>query len=264
MRRVGQRIADVFARRRTGERRTVVGTRAHEQDARRPRVLLGECRRPASGRQLGQRAQEGGEVLAGVVPPSVDEVALGQAEPLPLRGAIRTLEGERVARGKWNDPDPVAAETQQAAGRRADGFAADDDRVGVTQQAPPDPLAETGHGRALEGAGELPRSEVKECHDDRQPRRKRQGAAAGRVVDGATGTALPGAPRRPQRRAPQQERVDGHRRRAQQARGRQEPSTHDGQLLEARGRVVEVGLEEERERLAGERLGVEGAEQAPR
>ena len=42
VRRVGQRIADVLTRRRPGERRTVVRTRADEQDARRPRILLGE------------------------------------------------------------------------------------------------------------------------------------------------------------------------------------------------------------------------------
>jgi len=81
------------------------------------------------------------------------------------------------------------------------------------------------------------------------------------VVDRASGATTLGAPGRPHRRATQDERIDGHRRRAQQAGRWQLAPTDDIEVPEAPRRVVEVRAEQEREGFAGQRLGVVGIEQ---
>ena len=88
-----------------------------------------------------------------------------------------------------------------------------------------------------------------------------QRAAAHRVVDGAGGPSPLGSPGGPDGRTAQEERVDGHRRGSQQAGRWQLPAPDDLEVLVLGGRVVEVGADQERERFAGQRRGVEGAEQ---
>ena len=95
------------------------------------------------------------------------------------------------------------------------------------------------------------------------PRRERQ-RAAGRVVDGAGRAAPLGPPAGAEGRAAQQERIDRERAGAQQPRRRQQPPADD---LEAGQRGVGSSRserEQERERLAVERLGVERGEQRSR
>ena len=115
--------------------------------------------------------------------------------------------------------------------------------------------------RTLERSGHLPRRQVEQGHDDRQARRDRQRTAANRVVDGAGRSAALGPPGGAQRRAAQEEWIDGHRGRSQQPGWRQQAPSHDLEMVVAARRVVEVGAQEDRERLAGDRLGVERPQQ---
>ncbi len=98
-----------------------------------------------------------------------------------------------------------------------------------------------------------------------RPGRDRQRPAAGGVVDGPRGAAPVGAPGRPQRRAAQQERVDGHR----AATAGSGSAAGAGDRRRRAGRSASVGsarsdCRQKRERLALERVGVEGAEQPSR
>ena len=72
----------------------------------------------------------------------------------------------------------------------------------------------------------------------------------GRVVDGARRPAAVRSPRRSERRAPQQERIDGQRPGAQQPGRWQEAPADDLEAPVRDGRVVEVAAQQERERLA--------------
>ena len=197
-------------RRRPRERRTVVracARRAAPAAATGSGGAIGG--RPAAASSA-SAPQERREVLAGVVPPGEDEVALGQAEPLALRGTSRHPRRRNASpRGERHDPD-ASRRNAEAAGPLRRRHRADDDRDGVAQQSRAESLPEARRQRALEGAGHLPRREVEERRHDRQPRRERQRAATGRVVDGPGGTAPLRPPRRPERRAAQEERVDGH------------------------------------------------------
>ena len=103
--------------------------------------------------------------------------------------------------------------------------------------------------------------QVEQRGHDRQARGDRERAAPDGVIDRAGRTATLGPPGRTDRRAAQQERVDGHRPGAQQAGRRQLAAPDDLEVLVARGRVVEVGADQEREGFAGQRLRIEGAEQ---
>ena len=159
-----------------------------------------------------------------------------------------------------HDADATRAEAEQAARRPGDGFAPDDDRGRVAHEPAAKSLAEARGGRALERLRELPRREVEERHDDRDAREHRRGARDG-VVHGAGRAAPVRPPGRTQRRAAEEERIDRQGAAAQEARRRQEPPADDVELRECVRRVVEVGLQQEREGLARERVGVEGAEQ---
>ena len=144
-------------------------------------------------------------------------------------------------------------------------LAADDDRAASRRSWRPQPLAEPAGHRPPERVGQLPRREVEQRDDDRQARRDRQRAAPDRVIDGAGRAAAVRPPGGAERRAAQQERVDGHRAGPQQPRRRQLAPADD---LEVRD-TASVGssrsdAEQERERLAGERVRVEGAEQTRR
>ena len=229
--------------------------------------------RPASARDA-SAAEERGEVLAGVVPAGIDEVATGQPEPLALRGGVvigrggRSAatapgrRGERRPRGQRDHPDPVRAEMEQAAGRGLHLRAGDEHRGRVAQQPAAQALPEPRGRGAAEGLRQLPRRQVEQRRDDGQPRRDRQRPRAGRVVERAGGPAAVGPPGGPERRPAQQERVHGHRRRAEEVRRRQLAAADDGQVRVGRRRVVEVAAQQERERFAVDGLLVEGAEQA--
>jgi hypothetical protein len=65
-----------------------------------------------------------------------------------------------------------------------------------------------------------------------------------------------------ERGAAEQERVDGQGAAPEESRRREQPPADDVELLERRGRVVQIRLEQEREGLACERFGIVGAEQA--
>ena len=143
---------------------------------------------------------------------------------------------------------------------RATASVPDDDRCRVPQQAGPQPLPETRGPAALVGARQLPRSEIEERHDERQAGRERDRPAGG-VVDGAGGAATFGSPRRPEARPGQQERIDRERAGAEEPRRRQQSTPDDLEPGEALGRVVGVGREQERERLATGRVGVVGGQQ---
>jgi hypothetical protein len=60
------------------------------------------------------------------------------------------------------------------------------------------------------------------------------------VIDGAIGAGPVGPPRRTQRRAAQDERIDGHCGGAEEVRRRQQAPPHHGQVAEAHRRVVEI------------------------
>ena len=157
--------------------------------------------------------------------------------------------------------DPLAAQVQEASGRARDGIRADQHRRRVAQQAGPQPLAEARRGAALEGARQLPRREVQERDDRRQTRGDRDRVAGG-VVDGPGRATTLRPPGRPDRRAAEHERVDRQRRLAQQPGRRQQAPADDLEALEAGRRVVLVRGEQEGERLARPRVGVEAAQQA--
>ncbi len=140
--------------------------------------------------------------------------------------------GVNAARGgERDDADPVAADVEQPPGRASGRLGPDDDRRRLAQDPRPQPLAEAGDRSALVPARQLPRREVEQGHDHRQPRGERR-RAAGRVIDGAD------APPRSARQAvprtrPQQERVDRQRAGPQEPGRRQQPATDDVEVLRA-------------------------------
>ena len=73
---------------------------------------------------------------------------------------------------------------EQPPGRDGDGLGPDDDGRRVAQEPAAEPLAEPRRGPALVGARQLPRREVEERDDQRQPGDERD-RPADRVVDGA-------------------------------------------------------------------------------
>ena len=90
-------------------------------------------------------------------------------------------------------------------------------------------------------------------------------AGAGGVIDRPEGAAVAiGAPARAHRRPAEHERIDGQGARPEQPGGREAPYAGGLEVGPAARRVVEVGGEQERERLARLRIGVEGVEQASR
>ena len=77
--------------------------------------------------------------------------------------------GTPSRRRSRHDADPVAPDAEQAPGRGRRGRGTDDDRGRVAQDPRPQALAEAGGGARLVDVGQLPRREVEERHDDRQP-----------------------------------------------------------------------------------------------
>ncbi len=131
---------------------------------------------------------------------------------------------------------------------------------GVLDQARPKSLAEARDGPGLVGLGQRPRGEVQQRRHHRDPRRDRQ-PAGGPVVHGPGRVLASRAPAGAHRRAAEHERVDGQRAGAEEAGRRQPAVADDLELRPATGRVVEVGGQQERVRLARSWLGVEGVEQ---
>ena len=198
----------------------------------------------------------------------IDEVSIAEAESIGggaggLAAPERVLEDGRVrgSRRERHDMDPLPSQVQQPTGGLRDRLGADEDRRGVAQQPGTQPLAEARRGPALEGLGELPGREIQERHHRRQARRDRHGVAR-RVIHGARRPAPFRPPRRPDRGTAQDERVDRQRRLAEQPGRRQQAPADDLEVFEPRRRVILVRGEQERERLAGARVGVEAAQQA--
>ena len=214
-RRVRQALADALPRGDARQRRAVVGARAEQQDPRRPGDVrrAGPAGRPAAARAA-SACEERGEVLAGVVAARIDEVATGQPEPLALRGGVvvrrqRTVRspprpgrrGEGRPRGQRDDPDPVRADVEQAAGGGLHRRAGDDHGGRVAQQAAAQALPEPRRRGAPERLRQLPRRQVEQRRHDRQARGDRERPGAGRVVDRAGGPAR-GRRARPRRATP--------------------------------------------------------------
>ena len=150
---------------------------------------------------------------------------------------------------------------QQAPGRAGDRLAADDHRGRIAQEPAPQALAEPGGGIALVRPGQLPWREVEQGDDERQTGRERHDAADG-VVDRTSGARGIGPPGRPEARAAQDERVDGHRRRAQQVGRRQESPPDDLERSERGGRVVDVRAQRSAKDSPGRGSASKAAEQA--
>ena len=133
--------------------------------------------------------------------------------------------------------------------RRGDGVGADDHRGGVAQEPGPQAMPESGAApRAGRPSGSSHGARSRSVATTGKPRRDRQ-ARADRVVDGPGGPATFRAPAGPDRGPAEHERVDRQRRRTEQPRRGQQAAADHLQVRVARGRVVHVGGEEERERL---------------
>ncbi len=260
VRRVREQLADAVARGRPRDRGPVLRGGIDEEDLWRPRHVRPERARPARRGEIGQGAQERRQVLAGIVPAGIDEVAVRQAEPCPLLGRTGSGRGdERRAGGERDDPDPLAPQTEVTAGRSAGSLPGDDDGRGVPEDPCSEALTEAGCRCPLVCARQLPGRQIEERHDDRQPRGERHRPARG-VVDGPGRTAAGRAPAGPDRGAAQEERVGRQCGRAQQAGRRERSPAGDRktrQIVELLGRIRQAGLDEDRERLAGDRVGGE-------
>ena len=110
LRRVAEARSDVVSGRRTSEGGAIVRAGADEQDPRRPDDVVGQTVGAAGLGQGDERPEEGAEILAGVVPAGVDEVALRQPEALALAAVASA---PRLA--------PSCAATSVNAGRGASG-----------------------------------------------------------------------------------------------------------------------------------------------
>jgi hypothetical protein len=141
------------------------------------------------------------------------------------RRAGRRAEGG--ARSEPHHAHPSASQPEQAAGLARDRLAADDHRRGITQDARPQALPEARREPALVGARLLPRSEVEQRRHERDA--GHEGHRAARCVIHGAGRAIAlGPPRRAERGAAQEDRVDGQRAGAEEAGRRQQPAPHDG------------------------------------
>ena len=243
---------------------------SRSEHARGPRGVVVELGGAAGSGQCSEGGEHRRHVLADIVPARVDEVALAQAQPFHDGPCprVRSVLGERRrpdrVRGpgrQRHDPDAIAPQVQQSSRGATDSVARHEDGRGIAQEPASEPLAESRGGSPLEGAGQLPRCEIEQRGDRGEVRGDRQATARG-VIDGARRAARLGPPGGPDRRATQEERIDRERRGAQQPDGGQEPTADHVEVLEAHGRVVLVARQQEGERLAGQRVGIERAEQA--
>ncbi len=196
--------------------------------------------------------------------PGVDEVAPRKAEPraLGIAACGRRLGPERGTRSERHHPDPAAPQVQQPPRIARHFLRGDDHCCSLADQAGSQPLPEPGRRSALEDLGKLPRREIEQRDDGRHVRQHRDGhRAARRVIDRSPGAAPLGPPGGADGRAPDEEWIERQRRRTQQARRRQQPAPPHVEPTEPLGRVGEVRLQQERERLAVEGSGVERADQ---
>ena len=119
-----------------------------------------------------------------------------------------------------------------ARGRR---LAADDDRGRLAQELGPQALAEpAGQRRAGTRPGSSHGARSSSVTTTGRPEAIGQRAAADRVIDGARPRRRARPARRPDRRAAQHERVDGHRARAEQPGRRQLAPADDLEVAEPR------------------------------
>ena len=251
------------------QRGTIVGSRVEDEDARRPRHGRVETVGPVATPQGGQGGQHRRCVLADVVATGIDEVAIPQAEPVRDRPRSPAALGEchrpdRVGRPRRerDDPDPVSAQAQQTPSGPRDIVTADEHRRGIAQAAGTESLAEAGAAaRAGTSAGSSHGARSRSVATVGSPEAIGSPPPAVWYTAPAAPPSL-GTPRRPDRRATQQERVDGQRARAQQPDRRQQPSADDLEVAETRRRVVLVAGQQEGERLARQRVRIEAAEQA--
>ena len=151
---------------------------------------------------------------------------------------------------------------QEAPRRSGGGFAAHDDGGRVAQLLGSEALPEPCRQGALERPGQLPGRQVQHRDHDRQVGRNRQRSATDRVIHGTGRATALRPPSRTERGAAQQERIDGHGSRAEEAGRRQQPAPNDLEVAVTAGRVVEIRAQEEGKRFALDRLGVIGAQEA--
>ena len=132
-----------------------------------------------------------------------NEVAVRQAESLPLRGQLlgrtRLVLGRagpsrpRVSRPAPGGPrGPGRVEMEEP--RRGSGRSprADDDRGSLAQQLRPQAASEAAGGRSTEDVGHLPWREIEERDHDRQAGRDGQRGGPGGVVDRTRSSAALG------------------------------------------------------------------------
>ena len=229
-RRVGQQLAHALARRGPRQRRPVLRRRAQEADARRPGDVGRERRGPAGGGEQPASARSSvAEVLAGVEPAGVDEVARRQAQPRrsgapPVPGASggaprSARRGRpRASRRRGRYAGRGASGIVRRRSRRtwssrralcADGVRADDHRRGVAQQPARRRCPKRAGGAALVALGQLPRREVEQRDDHGKPGRR---------------AASPPRPRGRRRRRPRRARPASRRRATRRAGGTGRPS----------------------------------------
>ena len=220
--RVDERGRHALAQGRSRERGAVVRRGAHEAH-RGGQSAAATPSGAASRPRIDERAEERRQVLAGVEPARVHRVPPPRdAELRPFLVAVGQRVGpERGPRRERHDAQPVALDPEQAAGLVARGLAGHQHDGRVPEDPGTQPLAEPGGRAALVGLGHRPRREVQQRGDDRDPRRDGQ-RPAGRVVDGARGAAVLGAPAGPHRGRAEQQRVRGQGAGAEQPRGREE------------------------------------------
>ena len=198
---VREELAHAFARGGPGERCPIAGRRTHQEHPRWPGHLRIECWRSARPASRRSDPSSDGEVLAGVVATGVDEVALGQAQPLAVgsrvgggTGLVRSgtclgplgATGRNAGRARPSGSRRIRSgrHAEERPGRPGGRLAADDHGRGVAQDPAAQSLAERGGRAALVDAGQLPRREVEQGHHERQARTDRH-APDGRVVDRA-------------------------------------------------------------------------------
>jgi hypothetical protein len=156
--------------------------------------------------------------------------------------------------------EPVATDPEQPPGGQRRGLARDDHRGRFAEQLGAQPLAEPGDGAPLERVRQLPGGDVEQGDDGRDAGEERQ-STGGSVIDRTRRAVAIRTPGGAERGTRDQERVDRQGTAPEQARGRQQAPAHHVQPGEAFGRIVEVGLEQQDERLAGEGRGIERGQQ---
>jgi hypothetical protein len=226
MRDVGEELSDPEPDGGPGDLGPVLGRGIDDDDPRRPGDRGRERPRAARPGEPGERSEQPREVAARVEAAGVDEVArgeleggrrgrggsggLGRADPLPDR--------ER------HDPETRRSDPQEASRPEGRRLGRDDHRRRVAKDPRPEPVAEAGRDAAAERLGELPRRQVEEGDDHREPRGDRDRARGGMEEGGrrppAGRAAGPGFQARGERGAAKEEGVGRERAGAKEARRR--------------------------------------------